>query len=74
MSSKTVLTLEAELYKSFSIDANAFMEMIQILILMFHDFFVCLFFFLNQGRGKATPKRRGWGGELFIRVYIHFLI
>ena len=29
---------------------------------MFHDFFVCLFFFLNQGRGKATPKRRGVGG------------
>ena len=68
MSSKTVLTLEAELYKSFSIDANAFMEMIHILILMFHDFFVCLFFFLNQGRGKATPKRRGGGGgEIFIR-------
>lgn len=29
---------------------------------MFHDFFVRLFFFLNQGRGKATPKRRGGGG------------
>ena len=27
-----------------------------------NDFFVCLFFFLSQGRGKATPKRRGRGG------------
>ena len=44
MSSKTVLTLEGQLYKSFSIDANAFMQMIQILILMFHDFFVCFSF------------------------------
>ena len=62
MSSKTVLTLESELYKSFSINVNAFMQMIQILILMFHEFFLCLLFFLDQGRGKATPKRGGGGG------------